>query len=40
MVRTLNETFGDDEFSDLQDVKGERTWREAIIEEFGVEDAS
>jgi hypothetical protein len=36
VVKQLNETFGDDVFADLQEVKGDRTWREAIVEEFGV----
>lgn len=37
-MRQLNETFPDGEYSDLKDVKGDRTWREAILEEFGVSD--
>lgn len=36
----LNETFTDDEHDALSDVKGDRTWRLAILEEFGVESAS
>jgi hypothetical protein len=36
-MKTLNETFNQDEFEKLVDVKGERSWREAILEEFGVE---
>lgn len=35
-MRQLNETFTDAEFGDLEDVKGNRTWRAAILEEFGV----
>jgi hypothetical protein len=33
---TLNETFDDDDFEALTEVKGDRTWKEAILEEFGV----
>jgi len=36
-MKTLNETFNQEEFEKLLDVKGERSWREAILEEFGVE---
>lgn len=36
-MRQLNETFPDDEYDQLKDVKGARTWREAILEEFGVD---
>lgn len=35
-MRQLNETFTDEAFEQLQDVKGERTWHAAILEEFGV----
>jgi hypothetical protein len=37
-VKRINETFTDEEHSALSEVKGERTWREAIVEEFGVND--
>jgi len=33
-MRQLNVTFEDGEFEQLKDRKGERNWREAIIEEF------
>jgi hypothetical protein len=35
-VRKLNETFTDAELEALKEVKGDRTWRETILEEFGV----
>jgi len=38
-MRQLNQTFTESEFDDLQEVKGDRTWREAILEEFSVDDA-
>lgn len=38
MVRQLNETFDDWEYDLLKEVKGDRTWRRAILEEFGVAD--
>lgn len=34
--RTLNVTFSDDDFRKLKNRKGDRTWPEAITEEFGV----
>ena len=37
-MRTINETFTDDEIEAMRDVKGDRTWREAILQEFGVKD--
>ena len=37
-MKQLNETFDDDDFQALTEVKGDRTWREAILEEFGVRD--
>lgn len=30
-MRTLNETFPDDEFDTLKERKGNMTWREAIL---------
>lgn len=36
MPTQLNETFSDTEHERLTTVKGDRTWREAILEEFGV----
>jgi len=35
-MRQLNVAFEDDTFEALDDAKGDRTWREAIKEEFGV----
>ena len=37
-MKTINETFTDDEIESMRDVKGDRTWREAILQEFGVKD--
>ena len=31
-MRTLNETFEDKEFSFLKDKKGEKSWRDFILE--------
>lgn len=36
-MRTLNETFTDEEFDELLEIKGERKWRTAILDEFGVD---
>lgn len=33
-MKQLNETFTDDEFATLADIKGDRTWHDAILEEF------
>jgi len=35
-MRTLNQAFPDDEYQQLKEEKGDRTWREAILDEFGV----
>ena len=35
-VKRINEHFTDEEHAALSAMKGERTWREAILEEFGV----
>ena len=35
-MKTINETFTDDEMKRLKEIKGDRTWREAILDEFGV----
>jgi hypothetical protein len=37
-MKNLYETFEDDEFKKLLEVKGDRNWREAILEEFGVDE--
>ena len=36
-TKTLNVTFTAAEYGDLEDVKGDRTWHEAIREEFGID---
>lgn len=36
-VKRINEHFTDEEHAALFAVKGARTWREAILEEFDVE---
>lgn len=37
-VKDIRETFTDEEFEKLKREKGDRTWREAILEEFGVDE--
>lgn len=37
-MKNINETFTDAEMERLQDVKGDRTWREAVLQEFGVDE--
>jgi hypothetical protein len=37
-VKQLNEHFTDEEHNELTEIKGNRTWRKAILEEFGVDD--
>ena len=39
MTKSINQTFDDDEFQKLADVKGWRTWKTAIKEEFGIVDS-
>ena len=34
-MKELRETFEDDEFRFLKQVKSDRPWRRAILEEFG-----
>jgi protein-arginine kinase activator protein McsA len=34
--KSIFEAFEDDIFEDLKQVKGDRTWHDAILEEFGV----
>jgi len=36
-MKRINETFTEDEFKELKDAKQGRTWRDAILEEFGVD---
>lgn len=35
-MKHINVTFTDDEGEALDDAKGERSWHDAILEEFGV----
>lgn len=35
-MKSINEQFTDDEFSELKAAKGDRTWRRAILDKFGV----
>lgn len=37
-VKDIRETFTDEEFEKLKGEKGDRTWHDAILEEFGVSD--
>lgn len=37
-MKQVNVTFEDGEHEALSDVKGDRTWRDAILEEFGLDD--
>lgn len=37
-MKRVYETFTDDEHEQLLEIKGNRTWREAILEEFGVDE--
>lgn len=36
-MRTINVVVADDDFDELSQVKGDRSWREAIKQEFGVD---
>lgn len=36
-MKTIHETFTEHEHEQLTAIKGDRTWREAILVEFGVE---
>jgi len=36
-MRSINPTFTEDEFQALKEAKQDRTWREAVLNEFGVE---
>lgn len=38
-MKTMNEKFTEDEFEKLQESKGDRTWRKAVLEEFGIDGA-
>lgn len=37
-MRTLNERFTEEEFERLERGKGDRTWRDALLEEVAVEE--
>ena len=37
VMKNLNETFTDEEFSDMQTKKGDKTWRDFLLELTGVE---
>lgn len=37
-MKNINEKFTDDEMERLHEVKGDRTWHDAILQEFGVDD--
>jgi len=37
-MKHLNVPFDDETYSELTEVKGDRSWSEAICEEFGVDD--
>jgi len=37
-VKTLNEQFSDEEYQRLKAGKGDRTWREAMLEEVAVDE--
>lgn len=39
-MKQLNETFEDADFQALAEVKGDRTWREAILDMFGISDGN
>jgi hypothetical protein len=36
-MKSINVTFTDEELTELKETKGDRTWREAILDEFDVE---
>jgi hypothetical protein len=38
-MRQINVTLEDDDFRQMKEVKGGRTWERALKEEFGVSDA-
>jgi hypothetical protein len=39
-MKTINVTFTEEEYEELTDSKGNRTWRESIMEEFGIGEAT
>lgn len=36
-MKSINPMVTDEEHEQLSEVKGDRTWREALLEEFGVD---
>jgi len=36
LMKTINEKFTEEEYQNMKDAKGNKTWREAILENFGV----
>jgi len=39
-MKTINVTFTEEEYQELTKRKGNRTWRESIMEEFGIAEAA
>jgi predicted CopG family antitoxin len=39
-MKTINVTFTENEYEDLNRIKGNRTWHDSIIEEFGIGEAT
>jgi len=37
-MKSIGEKFTDEQFKKLKEVKGDRNWHKAILEEFGVDD--
>lgn len=37
MPRTVNVVFDTDDFEELKEKKGDRSWEDAILEEFGLD---
>jgi hypothetical protein len=37
-MKNINVVFEDEEVEQLREVKADRTWREAILDEFGIDD--
>jgi len=36
-MKTINEKFTEEEYEKLKEIKADETWREAILNNFGVE---
>jgi len=39
-MKKINVTFTEEEYQELTQNKGNRTWRESIMEEFGIGEAT